>query len=160
MFLFKMYFRLCRKQKNKSTHVLLRRKKFHKFYHLITWVNTSKLIRMMTKKTFIFIILALISAPGSLSWAALFGSSDGSWLPSAFPQTFMDNIKNCQAITHEDEHEQTLKTSNYRIHISSCRFTCIIFIRTRPLLFVSMALKIPEKKMCQLAQTGQVLFTQ
>lgn len=52
MFLFKMYFQLCRKQKNKSTHVLLRRKKFHKFYHLITWVNTSKLIRMMTKKDF------------------------------------------------------------------------------------------------------------
>lgn len=54
-----------------------------------------------------------------LSWAALFGSSGGSWVPSAFPQTFMDNIKNCQVITHEHEHEQKFKTSNYRIHINS-----------------------------------------
>lgn len=157
MFLFKMYFQLCRKQKNKSTHVLLRRKKFHKFYHLITWVNTSKLIRMMTKKTFIFIILALISAPGSLSWAALFGSSDGSWLPSAFSQTFMDNIKNCHTWRWTWTDAQNIKLQNSHQQLS---LTCIIFIRTRPLLLVSMALKIPAKKMCQSAQTGQVLFTQ
>lgn len=90
---------------------------FLPFDHQSQYIKTDQ---NYDKKRFIFIILSLISAPGSQSWATLFGSFAGS---SAFPQTFMDNIKNCQVITHE--HDETLKTPNYRVHINSCRLPAL-----------------------------------
>lgn len=77
-----MYFQLCRKQKNKSTHILLRRNP-----QILTFNPLSQYIKSDQnddkKDIFIFIILALTSAPHSVSWAALFCSSDGSWLHSS-----------------------------------------------------------------------------
>lgn len=61
----------------------------------------------MTKKTFIFIILALYLASGSVSGAAVFGFSDGFW--SVFPQTFIDSIRNCQGYNRGKKGAKTLE---------------------------------------------------